>query len=122
MTKKVYILFIFVLGFALIPRISHACSSSSEKSCCKKENSEKSIAQGCCKKEKQHSNGNDNCGGTCGDKSCHCLAFHFSIMISIFQEGANNSVDFLHEKQIFSHLEINLSSGFYSIWTPPNIG
>ncbi len=122
MTKKSFILLIFILGFALTPSVTFACGSKTEKSCYKKETSKKSDTQDCCKKANQHATDKDDCGGKCGDKSCHCPAFPFSLITSLLHENANKNFGFLDEKQKFSHIETYLSSGFYSIWTPPNIG
>lgn len=122
MTKRIYILLTIIFGFALTPSVTFACGSKTEKSCCKKENSKKSETKDCCKKDNQHSNDKDDCGRECGDNSCHCPAFYFSLTTSLFQESANINFDFLDEKQNFFHIETYLPSGFHSIWTPPNIG
>lgn len=121
MIKKFYILLIFILGFFLTPSMTFACGSKTEKSCCEKKISKKSDTKDCCKKNKQEPNDKDDCGGKCGSKSCHCPAFHFSIITSFSQENSNNTFSLSEEKQKISYLETYLSSGFYSIWTPPNI-
>jgi hypothetical protein len=122
MTKKIYISLILVFGFALTPNITFACGTKSEKSCCKKNTSKKQSKKDCCKKSKNHSNEKDDCGGKCGNKSCQCPAPNLALTIPTFFEISNKNYDFSDEKQKFHHFQIFLSSGFYSIWTPPNIG
>lgn len=122
MTKKIYILLILIFGFALTPNITFACGTNSEKSCCKKENAKKSDKKDCCKKNKNHSNDKDDCGGKCGDKTCHCPAPNCGLSIPAIFEISKNNYDFSDDKQKFHHFQLYLSSGYYSIWTPPNIG
>ena len=148
MTKKFYIRKVFlwdalltlvlILGFATAPSITLACGLKSEKHCCcKNETSgrqsaerhhagqhpeKKSDKKDCCKKSKHNSEDKDGgCAGKCGDKSCHCPAFNYSLILPVYFEVGNPTFDFLDEKQNFYYLEIYLSSGFYSIWSPPNI-
>ena len=122
MTKRIYILLIFILGFALSPIATFACSSNNETSCCNKENSKKSNIQDCCKKDKQHSNDKDDCSGSCRDKSCNCPAFHFSLVTLLVQENVNKNFDSSNEKQKPYQIKTYFCSGFHSIWIPPNIG
>jgi hypothetical protein len=123
MTKKVYIFLIFIFGFVLTPNVSFACGTKSEKSCCKKENSKKAEIKDCCKKDNQNSKGKTSCDGSCGDKSCHCPpVFHFNFISASNQQSESRIIPTSDEKQKFSHIETYLSAGFYSIWTPPNIG
>lgn len=110
-----------MLGLTLMPNQTFACGSNAKKSCCKKEYSEKSADKDCCKKEKQNSNDKGDCSGKCGDKSCNCSISNFSLVLPFFQDDKNNNFNFSSEKQMPSYLEADISSGFYSIWTPPNI-
>ncbi len=122
MTKKIYILLIFILGFTLMPTVTYACGSKTEKSCCNKDKTRNSDTKECCKKDKQHTNDNDNCDGECGDKSCHCPASHNSLTAYISQQSSTNIIDFSNENEKFHFIKTYFSVGFYSIWTPPNIG
>ena len=124
MAKSIYILLIFILGFALTPSVAMACGSKSEKCCCcKKEKSEPKHTkkQSCCKKDQSHSEDKSDCGGNCGDKSCKCPTSNFSLILPVLFEISYTNFDFSTEKQKFFPTETHLSSGFYSIWTPPNI-
>lgn len=47
MTKRTYILFMFIFGFLNIPKDASACGSDSEKDCCKKEVSHHSTKKSC---------------------------------------------------------------------------
>ena len=127
MTKKIYILLIIMLGVALIPSDTFACGSKSGKSCCKTENVEshstkKSAAKACCSKGKKGIKDNESCGGKCGDKSCQCPVFNYSPLVPSFHSLEIKNHFFPTDKQNLTYLETNISSGFYSIWTPPNIG
>lgn len=137
MTKQIYTWLIFILGFVLIPRLNYACGSNSEKCCqvstlstnCLKQSSHKSDKKDleklfCCKKNNHHSKDSQNhgCGGNCNHSSCHCTPSNISFIVPFLLSIKNTNINLLVEKQKISHIEIYLTSGFYSIWTPPNIG
>lgn len=119
MIQKVYILLLFLIGFSLVSNVATACGSKAETGCCTKVNSKKTDTEACCKKDIQQSNRNNDCDGTCGNNLCRCSSFHFSIVITCFQESTVTEFNFPYKKQKLTHLESYLSSGFYSIWTPP---
>lgn len=122
MTKSIYILLIAIFGFALIPSEATACVVKTEKSCCKKDKVNQSEEKGCCEKSEIHSsNDNTDCSGKCGEKSCLPSTFHFSVLTAIYQENDYKLFNSTAQKQKFSSIKTDLSSGFYSIWTPPNI-
>lgn len=109
-----------MLGFFL-PTSVYACGTETEKSCCKGEASSKTEKKDCC--NGKHSKDNNNgCSGKCGHSNCTTST---SINLSIISLNEilfkNNNFDFSTEKQKFYHSETLISSGFYSIWTPPNI-
>ena len=124
MTKKIYIILICIFGFIFTPTVILACGSKpeSEKSCCKKENKKETDTKDCCKNKKHHSQDKDDCGGKCSDKSCQCPTSNFSLTLPFYSENNNSVFYFSDEKHKFCHVEMHLSSGFYSIWIPPNIG
>ncbi len=127
MTKKFYILLIMLtLGFLATPMQTYACGTNSEKaekSCCKKEKTNKTEKKDCCKNHnsKEHKN-DDGCGGKCNHSSCSCPTFNFAFALPFVAEITNNNFAISSKKQKFFHNETYLSSGFLSIWTPPNIG
>lgn len=115
-----------MLGVALTPADTYACGSNSGKSCCKKENVEshskkKSEAKSCCSKGSKGDKDNESCGGKCGDKSCQCPVFQNSSLTPFFHSFDIKNHVFPTDKHNLSYLETYISSGFYSIWTPPNI-
>ncbi len=147
MTKQIYIratfrraafrlLIMLTLGFLATPTQTYACGSNSEKveksceesPCCKKVKTNKTEKKDCCKKHtsnKSHSDkhqNHDSCGGKCGHSSCHCPTFNFVFTLPFIAEITNNNFAISSKKQKFYHNETYLSSGFLSIWTPPNIG
>lgn len=138
MTKYFYILFLSVLGFVINPSESFACGSKADKtsckmssskkdktkkSCCSKTSSKKSETKSCCKKGADKTDSKDSCGGTCGDKGCSCVVvLSISFMLPTEQRIQIRNNDETGQKQKFSDIETYISSGFYSIWSPPNIG
>jgi hypothetical protein len=132
MNKKIYILLFVTFGFLLIPSIVAACGSScgkekttktEAKDCCdsKKQSQQKATEKGCCDSS-EHDKKDDGCGGKCKHPSCNCIAPVLNIVLTSFLElKAHNNFDFSNEKQRFTFEESTTSSGFYYIWTPPNI-
>ena len=118
---KTFLWLIFIIGFNLKPNETNACGSKADISCCKKKNQKNADTKEQCKNNKQHSNNNDDCGGKCGDKSCHCPVVNMSFTLPVIFEISKNNLNFSIKNLKFYHINFNLSSGFYSIWTPPNI-
>lgn len=124
MTKKFHkLLIILTLGFFATPTLTYACGTSStkaENSCCKKEKEEKSNKKDCCKKHK--SKKDIGCDGKCNNSTCNCTTIPFAFNLP-FTTTFNVKINIAESKKLkFYHNETYLSSGFYSIWTPPNIG
>ena len=123
MKKQLHIIIIILtFGFFMLPTLSYACGTKTEKSCCKKEKTEKSEKKDCCKGK--HSKDKDNsCGGKCGHSNCtSSSSVNFSIISFYEINFNNNSFDFSSEKSKFYNSKTNISSGFYSIWLIPKIG
>ena len=129
MSSKIYILILVTIGFFMIPSNSFACSSGCgtkktepKESCNSDKHSKHQAAEnGCCSNENQSKRSN-GCGGKCKHNSCHCTAPVLSLILPSFSELTINHFDFSHKKMSFTFKESNISSGFYYIWTPPNIG
>ena len=129
MSSKIYILVVVTIGFFMIPSISFACGSgcSSKKTESKESfNSEKhskhqATENGCCNNKNQSKNDN-GCSGKCKHNSCNCITPVLSLILPSFSELTINHFDFSHKKKSFTFEKSNASSGFYYIWTPPNIG
>ncbi len=122
MNKRLHMLIIILtLGYFLLPTMSYACGTKSEKSCCKKEISSKTEKKDCCK-NKQSKDQDNSCGGKCGHSNCTAsTSVNFSIISFYEIEFNNNNFDFSTEKQKFYHSETFISSGFTSVWLPPKI-
>ena len=124
MTKKFHIaIFILTMVFFIMPVEVYACETSNvkvEKSCCKKNKSVKKIEKDCC--NKKSINQEKNCRGKCGHSNCVSSTTNYSLVPSIYFEL--NTINFVCqiERQKFYFLKNHISSGFYSIWSPPNIG
>lgn len=124
MMKKFHILVLYMtLGFFLMPALSMACEMKSEKSCCNKEMSSKDTTKDCCKKSKESKSKNHegSCNGKCGHNNCTTSSVQFNL--AFFDVNfKNNNFYFSEKEQNFIHSEVNLSSGYSSLWLIPKIG
>ena len=120
MKRTLYIFFIAIFSNALLPSVAAACKVKVEKSCCKMEKTN-SGEKDCCKKSDAHSKDKADCSGKYGEKSCLPSTFHFNGLTTIYQENNFELFNSAAQKQKFSCIKTDLSSGFYSIWSPPNI-
>lgn len=111
---------ILTLGFFLLPKVNYACTTKTEKSCCKKQEQAKTEKRSCCN-HKQTSKKND-CGGKCGHSNCTAPAVSLSIILQNENEFKSNNFIVSIEKQKTYYNQTYLSAGFITIWSPPNIG
>jgi len=120
--KKFHILFIVVLGFFLMPMLTHPCENNSLKHAISKETSSKINKDNCCKEDTRSKNKNHkDCDDKCSHSKCSC-ASSCNSMFSISGWNLNNNVfNFSYEKQNFYNSETFISSGFYSLWLIPKI-
>lgn len=121
MKKIHYIVFILFCGFLLNPMDSYACSSSkqktTEKACCHaKDNSHGD--KSCCKKSNSE---NKPCDGTCNNSNCSFTpAFSSLAPLLIFRIHPSFETIVL-KKTNFFYLEKNISTHYFSVWSPPKI-
>jgi len=116
MKTKLHLLLFLFLGAFLMPNASFACGTT-----CKKEKMEKQAMKDHCKKEKSSEKQN-GCGGKCKGQNCQTSVPSFNLLLPNEFDFKINCCNFINKKDIFIFHEICISSGFYSIWTPPNIG
>ena len=102
MKKQLHIIIIILtIGFFMSPTSSYACGTKTEKSCCKKEKTEKTEKKDCCNNNHSKDKGN-GCGGKCGHSNCtSSTSVNFSIITSYEINFKNNSFDFSFENQNF---------------------
>ena len=119
--KRVYLLVFVIFGFFLMPTVTFACGSHSEKNSCNKENSANTEKMDCCKNDNHSKNKNHSgCNGKCGNSNCTTSSVQFSL--AFFEiKFINNNFDFLKKGQSYFNSNNNLSSGFYSLWLIPKI-
>lgn len=115
-----YIL-ILILGAFLLPSVSYACESHSEKSCCKKERSAPSEKKKCCK-ESPSKKENKGCEGKCGHSNCTSASVNSIFAVFSGVEFNSSIADFSSEKQKFHNFKTFVLSGHSSIWLIPKIG
>lgn len=121
-------------GALLAPTVGTACGKAHkkvEKSCAKgsKEDSKKETTSrteklDCCKGRhttSTNSKPNDHGCGNCNHANCSCL--HFPVTVALPAEPAvkPQAFHFSGQKQRVFNTDANLSSGFHSIWHPPQI-
>lgn len=126
--KKVYLMALVIFGFFLAPSIAFACDSHSKKTSCSKMTVANTEKMDCCKNDPHSKNKNHecckekrSCNGKCGHSNCITTSStQFGIVFREIQ-FKNNDFAFSKKKQIYFKSNINLSSGFYSLWLIPKI-
>ncbi len=89
-----------------------------KNSCCSKEITLKNEKKSCCN-EKEKSK--KECSGKCGHSNCTTSTAQVSLIAFNEIEFKANLFDFADKKPKNYHNETNISSGFYSVWSPPKI-
>lgn len=119
--NKFHILVIVILGFFLMPTVTFACGSHSEKDSCNKETSANTEKMDCCKNDNHSKNKkSDGCNGKCGHSNCVTTSTQFSVVFFEIQFN-NSNFAFSEKKSNYFNSEDNLSSGFSSLWLIPKI-
>lgn len=72
-------------------------------------------------KKKSDNKDDDCCDGNCQHHSCHCSTFNFNQFLPFSTELRSFYSLITKEKRQLIFNETFLSTGFYSIWSPPNI-
>jgi hypothetical protein len=104
-----------------MPSSAYACGTKPEKYCCKKEIAGKTEKKDCCEKNKQSNDKQKGCSGKCGHSNCTTSTAQVSLIASNEIEFKVTLFAFAAKKQKFYHNETHISSGFYSVWSPPKI-
>lgn len=103
-----------------MPIQAEACGMKSEKKKHTTEKSQTKSTDGCCGSQ-SNKKGKEGCGDKCSHSNCRCVTV-ISVLSSEKQEGITlNCFNFSNKKQFFDAHEDALSSGFYTIWSPPKI-
>ncbi len=120
-----FLFLIFILSFIAKPVELYACGSDSKKlksnaakSCCSKKSK-------CCSAESSKKDDNKkekDCEGKCGKITCRVQLTNFVPNAPISIHLVEESKAFEIQTNNFQYQEITISTGFFSIWTPPNIG
>jgi hypothetical protein len=121
MFKRVHIyIIILTLGLLLLPSLTYACGTQSEKECCKKEMTSKSEHKQC--SEESHSNNqSDSCNGKCGHSNCTSVNANYSSVVFNDFDLTHNIFVFSTKKQNFYTTITFISSGYSSLWLIPKI-
>ena len=111
---------ILAVGFFLLPNLNYACGTNAKKPCCEKVNSSKKSKKECCNGDDKKGQ-NNNCNGKCGHANCTTSSTISSIIS--FNEILFKNICFGYstQKPKFYNSKTFISSGFTSVWSPPNI-
>ena len=122
MIKKLHIYFVILtLGLFLVPSLTYACGTQSEKECCKMETTSKQEHKGC-SEESHAADKNSGCDGQCGHSNCTTTSVQVSLALFSQNEFAYTFFNFPNEKQKFYSSKTFISSGHTSLWLIPKIG
>lgn len=131
MMKSFYVLILLLIGTFLFPEAALACEKMPEESAeaCEMndaKDSEKTTScdRDCCKKAdgfEKASEQKHDCDGSC-QGNCHQVLTHFNFALPTYVSDILRNPDFFFRKDNFHTLKTQPTSGFYFIWTPPNIG
>lgn len=111
---------ILTLGFFLLPKVNYGCTTKSEKSCCIKQMQTKAKKKACC--NHKQTNKKKNCSGKCGHTNCTVSAVSVTIILPNQNDFTIKNYTICLEKHKINYTQIHPSSGYVSIWSPPNIG
>lgn len=129
MKENFYVLLILFWGIFIFPKTVFACQTMAEESAesCEMNTSEdiqkqKTCDRACCKKEdpKETSEQKHDCDGSC-QGNCHQVVTYFSFALPIANVDILQTIGFLYRQDNFHTFKTHTSTGFYFIWTPPNI-
>lgn len=119
--KKIRVIVLVLFGLFLMPNSTLACGMTSKKSSCKTEMNSDNCKMKCCQK-KSKDRSSKGCDGKCGKSTCQVQTVSFGAIVPQFSEIKLNNIFVFTSKQVFYNNKTNISSGFYFIWSPPNIG
>ena len=110
-----------LIGFLMITNFTFACGKIASKTSCSIKSTVSCCKMKCCQK-KSKTNSDKRCEGKCGKSNCQIQTIS---LVTILPEQTTLTINHflvLTLKQVFYTSNQNPDSGFYSIWSPPNIG
>lgn len=119
-SKTHILLFIFLLGFFFTPTQVEACSMKSEKKKYTTEKAHSKTVDNCCNSN-ANQKGKKNCGDKCSHSNCRCVTVISVLTPEKWDDGTLNCFNFSNKEESFYIQTADLSSGFYTIWSPPKI-
>ena len=115
-------MFILIIGVATAPVNTFACSPKTEKSSDKQTRVKKDNNSTCSKNCKHKPKDQKDCPGKCGENACKCPTLTHSSVIAIFPQTDKKIFYLSVDRAELSNYKTYPLSGFYFIWSPPNIG
>jgi hypothetical protein len=119
-SKTHILLFIFLIGFFFLPIQAEACGMKSEK---KKHTTEKvqtKTTDDCCNSS-TNKKGKEGCNDKCNHSNCRCVSIISVLTFEKWNENTLNCFNFSNKEESYYLHTADLSSGFYTIWSPPKI-
>ena len=110
-----------LIGFLMMTNATFACGKTANKTSCTSKTNVSCCKMKCCQKKSKTSS-DKGCEGKCGKSNCQIQTIS---LVTILPELVNFQVNYflvLTSIQAFYTSNQNPDSGFYSIWSPPNIG
>ena len=110
-----------LIVFLMMTNATFACGKTANKTSCVSKSTVSCCKMKCCQK-KSKTNSDKGCEGKCGKSNCQIQTIS---LVTILPELINIQTNYflvLTSKQAFYTSNQNLDSGFYFIWSPPNIG
>jgi hypothetical protein len=121
MISKTHIFFfIFLFGFFLMPIQAEACGMKSEKKKHTTEKSQTKSTDDCCGSQSDKK-GKEGCNDKCSHSNCRCVTVISILSSEKWNEIEVDCFNFSSKEESFYLHTANLSSGFYTIWSPPKI-
>jgi hypothetical protein len=119
--KKNHIIVVVFLCFFMRSLTVVACGSTSSKKCEHKEISAKQTKNGCCDTNPNNKQQKE-CNGKCGHPTCNVPSVQIAIVVLSTIQLNHKGILVSVKKEKFYDRKFNVTSGFFYIWLPPNIG
>ena len=103
-----------------MPTQVEACSKKSEKKKHTTEKSQPRTTDDCCDSN-TNQKGKKDCDDKCSHSNCRCVTIISLLTPEKWNDITLNCFNFSNKEESFYIQTADLSSGFYTIWSPPKI-
>lgn len=115
MIRVFYIVLFMLFGSIFVPSKAIACTKS-----CISQKVVKKVSKECCEK-KGSADKQNGCSGKCKNSNCQTVSFGFCAVLQneVYLKSSFSSFFYIDNTNLLQ--QIGTSTGFYFIWSPPNI-